>query len=167
VGAEVAGRRDAGQRQLVIFRLANETYGVDIHQVREIIRVPEITRVPRTPDYVEGIINLRGGVIPVLDLRKRFGLAAAEDESDRRIIVVELEDTTLGMIVDGVSEVLRIDESEIEEPSPYIMSIDSDYIAGTVKRGDKLMILLTLERVVAAGDRERIASLEGESDGGV
>src|SRR5690625_7121616 len=85
------------QQQMVVFELELELYGVDIHQVQEIIRVPQITRVPRTPDFVEGVINLRGSVIPILDLRKRFGFPPGGEEDDRRIVVVEMDDTTLGV----------------------------------------------------------------------
>src|SRR5690625_4204069 len=89
-------------REVVVFSVADETYGVDIHQVREIIRVPEITRVPRTPDFVEGVVNLRGSVIPVLDLRKRFGFESISQNKEQRIVVLEMDDQIVGMIVDSV-----------------------------------------------------------------
>lgn len=154
------------QRQLVVFYLGGETYGVDIHQVREIIRVPLITRVPRSPEFVEGVINLRGNVIPVLDLRKRFNLGVGEKTDQRRIIVVELEERTIGMIVDAVSEVLRIDETLIDDPSPYIVSVNTHYIEGIAKLEEELVILLGLDQVLSDGEKERLASLEtaGEPD---
>jgi len=106
-----------GRRQLVVFSLGQESYGVDIYRVREIIRVPAITRVPRAPEYVEGVINLRGGVIPVIDLRKRFGMEKGEVTDERRIVVAELGSQTVGVIVDGVSEVLEVNEADIAPPS--------------------------------------------------
>ena len=147
-----------------------EVYAVDIHQVREIIRVPQITRVPRTPDFVEGVINLRGNVIPVLDLRKRFGLGEGEDSNDRRIIVVEMGERTIGMIVDAVSEVLRIDESLIDPPSPYIVSVNTLYIEGIARLEPDLVILLNLEKVLTEDEKERLETMEleeGEANAGV
>ena len=163
------GAAQTGQRQLVLFHLAGEVYAVDIHQVREIIRVPQITRVPRTPDFVEGVINLRGNVIPVLDLRKRFGLGEGEDSNDRRIIVVRWE-RTIGMIVDAVSEVLRIDESLIDPPSTYIVSVNTLYIEGIARLEPDLVILLNLEKVLTEDEKERLETMEleeGEANAGV
>lgn len=149
-----------GRRQLVVFSLADEAYGVDIYKVREIIRVPAITRVPRAPEYVEGVINLRGGVIPVLDLRKRFGLEKGEETDDRRIVVAELGNQTVGVIVDGVSEVLEVDVADIDLPSEYVATVDTQYITGIVKTEDKLIILLELEKILYA------RALEEKSGGG-
>ncbi|MBO2522076.1 MAG: chemotaxis protein CheW [Clostridia bacterium] len=134
-------------------------YGVDIYRVREIIRVPAITRVPRAPEYVEGVINLRGGVIPVIDLRKRFGMEKGEESAERRIVVSELGNQTVGMVVDGVSEVLEVDEAEIDPPSEYVMTVDSQYITGIVKR-EKLIILLDLEKVLEVSRRDDKAVAE-------
>lgn len=143
-----------GRRQLVVFSLADEVYGVDIYKVREIIRVPAITRVPRTPEHVVGVINLRGGVIPVLDLRKRFGLPPGEEDDERRIVVAELGNQTVGVIVDGVSEVLEVDTADIDPPSEYVASVDTQYITGIVKTADKLIILLELENLLYVRARE-------------
>lgn len=151
-----------GQAQLVVFQLADEYYGVDIHQVREIIRVPDITRVPRTPEFVEGVINLRGSVIPIIDLRKRFGFAEGGTGDDRRIVVVELEDKTLGVIVDAVSEVLRIGRDAVEPPSPYIVNLDTHYLTGIARLEDRLIILLDVNRVLSTGERESLLRLDKE-----
>jgi len=148
------------QKQVVVFRLAGELYGVDIHQVREIIRVPDITRVPRTPDFVEGVINLRGSVIPVLDLRKRFLLPPGNGDADRRIVVVEMGEQTIGVIVDAVSEVLRLEGDRIEPPSPYIVSVDTQYITGIARLDDRLVILLDLNRVLNAKERDELERFE-------
>lgn len=150
--------------QLVVFELAGESYGIPIHRVREIIRVPTITKVPRTPEFIEGVINLRGGVIPVIDLAKRFGLQSSEQDDDRRIIVVEMREWTLGMIVDGVSEVLRVDPSVVEPPSPYIVTIATKYIAGVAKVDDGLVILLDLDQVLLDDEHERLANFELAED---
>lgn len=156
---EATAHRVDEQRQLVVFSVADEIYGVDIHQVKEIIRVPEITRVPRTPEFVEGVLNLRGSVIPVLDLRKRFGFPPGEANNDQRIVVLEMEDQTVGTIVDSVSEVLQIDAADIDSPSPYVVSVDSQYIAGIAKLKEKLIILLDVNRVLSTEERNSMADL--------
>lgn len=147
---------DAAQaeKQLVVFDLASESYGVDIGAVREIIRMQEITRVPRTPEFVEGVINLRGKVIPVVDLRKRFGVMVAEETKDNRIVVVDIGGQDIGVIVDAVTEVLRIPSSAIEPPSSVITSTDSEYLLGIAKLDDKMIILLELESVLSDNERD-------------
>lgn len=149
-------------REVVVFSVTDETYGVDIHQVREIIRVPDVTRVPRTPEFVEGVVNLRGSVIPVLDLRKRFGFEPKNSDNDQRIVVLEMDDQTVGMIVDSVSEVLRINISAIDSPSPYVVSVDSQYIEGIAKVGDSLVILLDVNRVLSAREKDAVAEMAQE-----
>ncbi|MCH8850093.1 MAG: chemotaxis protein CheW [Chloroflexi bacterium] len=136
------------ERQLVVFDLASEAYGVDIGAVREIIRMQTITRMPRTPDYVEGVINLRGKVTPVVDLRKRFGLEEGEESLAKRIIVVDTGERSMGFVVDAVSEVLRIPSGSVEPPASVVMGVDSDYMVGIVKLPDRLISLLDLERVM-------------------
>src|SRR6266700_7681546 len=115
------------EQQLVVFQLGAELYGVEIARVHEIIRLQTITRVPHAPAFVEGVINLRGKVIPVVDLRRRFGLASAEHTRASRIVVVEIGDQVVGIVVDGVSEVLRVSTSIVEPPSPVVAGIDSEY----------------------------------------
>ena len=111
------------EQQLVSFDLATESYGVDIGAVREIIRLQEITNVPRTPEFVEGVINLRGKVIPVVDLRKRFGLPVGDQSAENRIVVVDIGGQDIGVIVDAVNEVLRIFTDSVEPPSSVITTI--------------------------------------------
>jgi purine-binding chemotaxis protein CheW len=144
------------ERQLVVFQVGAELYGVDIAGVHEIIRLPAITRVPRAPGFVEGVINLRGKVIPVVDLRRRFGLPSAEHTRASRIVVVEIGDQVVGIIVDAVSEVLRVSGSTIEPPSPVVAGIDSDYLHGIAKLPERLVILLDLDRVLARDDRRAL-----------
>jgi purine-binding chemotaxis protein CheW len=144
------------ERQLVVFQLGAELYGVDIARVHEIIRLQAITRVPRAPKFVEGVINLRGKVIPVVDLRRRFGLPTAEHTRATRIVVVEIGDQVVGIIVDSVSEVLRINTSTVEPPSPVVAGIDSEYLHGIAKLPERLVILLDLDRVLARDERRAL-----------
>lgn len=155
-GEAPTGRMTAGapgtQLQLVTFGIGEEEFGVDILAVHEINRMMELTRVPQSPPEVEGVINLRGKIIPVLDLRKRFGLASAERSEQSRIIVVDIGGRTLGFIVDRVHEVLRIDSSIVEPAPAMVCSVDSDFIAGVGKLADRLLILLDLNKLFEAAD---------------
>jgi purine-binding chemotaxis protein CheW len=146
------------EHQLVVFQLGAELYGVEISRVHEIIRLQAVTRVPRSPSFVEGVINLRGKVIPVVDLRRRFGLVSAEHTRASRIVVVEIGDQVVGIIVDAVSEVLRVSGATIEPPSPVVAGVDSEYIHGIAKLPERLVILLDLDRVLARDERR---ALEG------
>ena len=151
--------------QLVIFQLGGEEFGVEIMQVQEIIRMPEITRIPQSPGYVEGVINLRGKIIVVINLDTRFGLNSKELDDDSRIIIVEVGDNVVGMVVDSVSEVLRLSMSNVE-PAPEIIStkIRADYLKGVGKLDDRLLILLDLERVLSEEEMSQVASV-GEMHG--
>jgi len=147
VDAATAGTSTEEQLQLVTFCIGNEEFGVEILAVQEINRMLEITRVPQSPPDVEGVINLRGRIIPVIDLRKRFNATEHDLNQDNRIIVVEVEQRILGFIVDAVNEVLRI-SNDIVEPAPTMTtSVDSDYIKGVGKLEDRLLILLDLKRL--------------------
>jgi purine-binding chemotaxis protein CheW len=149
----------ADERQLVVFQLGAEFYGVEIARVHEIIRLQTVTRVPRAPVFVEGVINLRGKVIPVVDLRRRFGLPLADHTRASRIVVVELGDQVVGVVVDGVSEVLRVNGATVEPPSPVVAGIDSEYIHGIAKLDERLVILLDLDRVLAQTDRRALETV--------
>ncbi|HLC41343.1 MAG TPA: chemotaxis protein CheW [Methylomirabilota bacterium] len=144
----------AGVLQLVSFNLGDEEYGVDILRVQEINRMVHITRVPKAPEFVEGVINLRGKVIPIVDLRKRFGLTAKPHDKNTRIIVVDIDGRTVGLIVDGVSEVLRFSMDTIEPPPPMVTGVDAEYIWGVGKLEDRLLILLDLSKVLANEEKE-------------
>ena len=135
------------EQQLVIFALADENYGVDINGVREIIRMQDITSVPKAPSFVNGVINLRGKVIPVLDLRRRFSMPETEHTKDSRIVVVDIKGQDIGMVVDAVTEVLRIPNSAVEPPSSIVTTMDSDYLQGIAKLENQLVILLDLTKV--------------------
>src|ERR1700704_2365350 len=144
------------EQQLVVFQLGAELYGVEIARVHEIIRLQTVTRVPHAPAFVEGVINLRGKVIPVVDLRRRFGLPLTEHTRASRIVVVEIGDQVVGIVVDGVSEVLRVNKGTIEPPSPVVAGIDFDYLHGIAKLPERLVILLNLDRVLARDERRAL-----------
>lgn len=135
--------------QLVTFRLGNEEYSLDILKVQEIIRHMDLTRVPKTPDFVDGVINLRGRVIPVIDLRKRFGLASDERTNETRIIVVDVNDAIVGFKVDAVSEVLRLPADTVEPPPSIVTDVESEYIKGVGKMEGRLIILLDVSRILS------------------
>jgi purine-binding chemotaxis protein CheW len=144
------------EQQLVVFELGAEFYGVEISRVHEIIRLQSVTHVPRAPSFVEGVINLRGKVIPVVDLRRRFGLPSGEHTRASRIVVLEIGDQVVGVIVDGVSEVLRVNTATVEPPSPVVAGIDSEYLQGIAKLPERLVILLDLDRVLAREERRAL-----------
>ena len=134
--------------QLVSFKIGGEEFGVNILQVQEINRMLEVTRVPNAPEYVDGVINLRGKVIPIIDLRRRFGMERKEHDKNTRIVVVELSGKVVGFVVDAVSEVLRIPKSVTEPPPSIVAGIEADYITAVGKLEDRLLILLDLEKVL-------------------
>jgi len=136
------------EEQLVTFSLGSEEFGVDIMRVQEIIRIPPITRVPKAADYIEGVINLRGNVIPVISLRTRFGMTRAEETDLSRIVVLQVQTKVIGVRVDTVTEVLRLDSEAIEPPPPIALGIDSQYIRGVGKIGERLLILLDLDHIM-------------------
>ncbi len=142
--------------QIVGFRIGNETYGVRIGAVREIVRVPEITAVPSAPEMVEGVINLRGKIIPVMDLRKRFGRGETQPSKKNRILVVELENKLIGLIVQSASEVLKIPPSEIEPPGSVFAEGDSGCITGVGKLGSRLIILLDIAKLLQRPELKRL-----------
>ncbi len=152
--ASVSEKREDELYQLVTFSIGSEEFGVDILKVVEIIRIMDITKVPRAPAFVEGVINLRGLVIPIIDLRRRFGLAVKPMDQETRIIVIEINGMTVGFVVDSVSEVLRIPASTVEPPPPVVAGLDSDYISGVGKLADKLLILLDLDKLLSAADMQ-------------
>jgi purine-binding chemotaxis protein CheW len=142
----------------VSFNIGEEEFGVDIMHVKEIIRMMEITKVPKSPDFVDGVINLRGNVVPIVDLRKRFSMDGKERDNNTRISVVELNGTIVGFVVDAVHEVLRIPTDTVEPPPPVVAGIDADYIRGVGKLDDRLLILLDLHKLLSP--EEKLA-LEG------
>jgi purine-binding chemotaxis protein CheW len=134
--------------QVVGFRIGDETFGVRIGSVREIVRVPEITSVPNALDTIEGVINLRGKIIPVMDLRKRFGQNETQPDKKNRILVVELDNKLVGLIVHSASEVLKIPPSEIESPGSVFADGESSYVTGVGKLKGRLIILLDISKLL-------------------
>lgn len=145
--------------QLVTFRLGKEEFSMDILKVQEIIRHMDLTRVPRTPDFVDGVINLRGRVIPVLDLRKRFGLPEGERTNETRIIVVDVDNRTVGLKVDAVSEVLRLPADTVEPPPSLVTGIESDYIKGVGKLDGRLIILLDVAKILTRTEKDALGNV--------
>lgn len=161
IQAKEARTDDHGELiQLVSFNLDNEEYGVDVLKVREIIRMPSITRVPNTPGYVEGVINLRGKVIPIINMRRRFALRELEYDKQTRIMVMDVEGELMGFIVDAVSEVIRISSSEIQ-PSPAVVTsgIDQECISGIINQAERLLVLLDLQKMFSQDERKLFNTL--------
>lgn len=142
--------------QLVIFKLGREEYGVSILQVQEIKRITDITRVPHTPDYIKGVINLRGSVLPVIDLKKRLNLPQQASTEDTRIIIVKVEELSIGMVVDAVSEVLTISQQHVDSPEVVAGSVSANYLSGVGKLEDRLLILLNLEAIIGVGQETNL-----------
>ena len=138
--------------QLVTFRLGGETYGVDVMNVQEVLRITEIAPVPGAPDYVLGIINLRGNVVTVVDTRARFGLPSSETDDASRIVIVESENQVVGILVDSVAEVVELNQSEIDVP-PNVGNEDSGrYVLGVANRESDLLIVIDLDKLLARDD---------------
>ncbi len=154
----VQKNKDKDMIQLVTFSLGEEVFGVDILTVQEIIRLLNITRVPRSPDFVEGVINLRGKIIPIVDLRKRFGLKTKVHDSATRIVVINMANITVGFVVDEVSKVLRLPSDMIAAPPGVVSGLDSDYINGVGKFNDLLLILLDLDKLLSNQEVEALAN---------
>jgi len=145
--SEGGTRKHSGEEQIVVFRLGGEDYGIEISQVREIIRKRSITPMPRQPAYVEGVINVRGTIIPVVNLRKRFGLTG-DQSTQPHTIIVESGDGLVGILVDSVSEVIRLPQDRIHPPPAVSVGVDSEYLRGICRVGDRLLIYLDVEKVV-------------------
>ena len=142
---------------IVGFRIGRETFGVPISLVHEIVRVPEITSVPDAPDYIEGVINLRGKIISIVDLRKRFGERDITAHKKNRILVVEVEKKMVGLVVDAASEVLKIPPSEIDAPPNVFEEGELNYVTGVGKLGGRLIILIDLSKILQRGELKRLA----------
>ncbi len=152
-------KKKGEERQLVAFYVANEEFGVDINRVNGIIKLDKVTRIPNSEVYVEGVINLRGKIIVVINLAKKLHLPEKAADKSTRIIVVEVKDDLIGMIVDSVSEVLRMEKDKISEAPPVILEkIDADYLDGVGILGERLMILLDIEKVLHKHELESIKS---------
>lgn len=146
--------------QVVSFHLGSEEYGVDIAQVQEIIRMVEITHVPRAPHFMEGVINLRGQLIPIIDLRTRFSMQRSEHTKSTRIVVTEIGSKRVGIVVDSVSEVINIPLEHVENAPDMIAGVGTEYIQGVGKVGDRLIILLDLTMVITGDEKQQLESVD-------
>ncbi len=145
-------------QQYVSFNLDAEKYAVDIMYIEEIIRMVEITQVPRAPEFVEGIINIRGKVIPVVDLKKKLNLGSISQDQNTRIIITNVKNRKIGFIVDSVNEVIRIDDSLIDDAPAVTMTMDSSYIKGVAKTNHGLIIILDIAKVFSSGEESYLAN---------
>lgn len=142
--------------QLVSFKIGEEEFGVDILKVQEINRMLDVTRVPNAPEFVDGVINLRGKVIPIINLRRRFGMERIDRNKNTRIVVVELSGKVVGFVVDAVHEVLRIPRNVTEPPPTLAGSVKAEYITAVGKLDDRLLILLDLEKILTEGQQQAV-----------
>ena len=168
--------QDSAEEQVVVFKLGEQTYGLDILAVREIIRMEEITKIPNAQDFIEGIINLRGSIIPIIDLSKRFGIMTYESfaddvkDTDKRIIVVQVNGTVFGVMVDAVQEVLRVPANIIEPPPQVVtdsmagmgMQVDAAYLNGIAKFEERLIILLNHNKILYDYETEELQQVVGQ-----
>lgn len=148
------------ENQFVIFRLGDEKYAVDISNVSGISDFGEITKVPNAPYFIQGIINLRGDIIPIVNLKKRFNIAEKESDAETRIIIHKIADKDIGFIVDEASQVVKIDDTEIEVAPDIIKGREREYIDGVGKIGDSIVILLDLEKILNEEEMNKLASLD-------
>jgi purine-binding chemotaxis protein CheW len=151
---------DGELNQLISFEVGDEEYGLEILRVKEVIRIREITRLPKAPSFVKGIINLRGDVIPIIDLRDRFGLEHTEYTAMTRVIVVDEEGKLVGMVVDAASQVVRIPSDQIDPPPPIVGGLSAEYIKGVGKLDDRLVILLNIDRILTVEEKGELRKLD-------
>jgi purine-binding chemotaxis protein CheW len=158
---ETAKMKETGElRQFISFSVGDEEYGLELLRVKEVIRVREITWLPKAPSFVKGIINLRGDVIPIIDLRDKFGLETREQTAQTRVIVVEVEGRLMGMVVDSASQVVRIPADQIDAPPPVLGGLSQEFITGVGKLEDKLVILLNVDTILTVDEKAALSSLD-------
>jgi purine-binding chemotaxis protein CheW len=147
-------------RQFISFSVGEEEYGLELLRVKEVIRIREITWLPKAPSFVKGIINLRGDVIPIIALREKFGLEARENTAATRVIVVEMDGRLMGMVVDSASQVVRIPADQIEPPPPVLGGLSQEFITGVGKLDDKLVILLNVDAILSGDEIMALSAME-------
>ncbi|MEE9615073.1 MAG: chemotaxis protein CheW [Thermodesulfobacteriota bacterium] len=138
--------------QLVGFKVDKEFFGVPIEKVKEIVRVPDITAVPDTPDFLEGVINLRGRIVPVVDMRTRIGLPTMERVRTNRVLILDIDGRTVGLIVDSASEILKLPDEQIESTPELVSSVGAEYVTAVGKLDDKLIVLVDITRLLSADE---------------
>ena len=152
--------------KFITLGIGNERYGIEISQIREIIARYDIVPLPQTPDFIEGMISLRGDIIPVVDLRKRFAMKAKERDDNTRTIVVELGEFTVGIQVDRVYEVLKLSESDIEPPPPLVSNLRAEYLVGVAEFQGNLITILNLEKIFSASEKSTLGTVEEDGEEG-
>ncbi|USG67947.1 chemotaxis protein CheW [Brevibacillus ruminantium] len=150
-----------GEVKVIVFRLKDEEYGVEVNQVKSIEKLEHITRVPRTPAFVKGVINLRGVVTPIIDLRNRFGLEETAYSESTRIIIVAVGELEVGLIVDAANDVIDIPVTAIEPPPEVVGGVEAAYLRGVAKLEKRLLILLNLDKVLSNEEIKQLDSFEG------
>jgi purine-binding chemotaxis protein CheW len=150
-------------KQFISFTVGAEDYGLELLRVKEVIRMRDITWLPKAPSFVKGIINLRGDVIPIIDLRDKFGLAAQDYTAMTRVIVVEMDGCLVGMVVDSASQVVRIPVDQIDPPPPVLGGFSQEFITGVGKMGEQLVILLNVDRILSHEEKLQLGELETEA----
>ena len=158
------GNQTVSEKQIVVFNMGEESYGVDIAMVREIIQLQPVTRVPGTPPSVEGMINLRGSVIPIVDLRKRFKLESIPHSKNTRIVVVSCKGQDVGVVVDAVAEVLRVATESIEPPSNLFTGENLEHMQGIVKLTNRLVILLNMDQVLSRNELTSLNAVNNQNN---
>lgn len=148
------------EKQYVVFKLDNEEYGIGIMNVREIIPYKESIKVPNTPDFIEGIINYRGNVTPIICLKKRFNISQRIEDVNTRIIVINIGDRQVGFIVDEASQTIKLDERDIDPAPSIVSSVEREYIDGVGKKEDRLIILIDLGKILTDGEREELEGID-------
>ena len=158
--AEVEGENS----QLISFAVGDEEYGLEILRVKEVIRMREITRLPKQPTFIKGIINLRGDVIPIVDLREKFGLERHKYSPTTRVIVVDVEEKLVGMVVDAARQVVRVPADQIDPPPAIVGGMSTEYIKGVGKLDERMIILLNIDRILSREEKLQLQRMEGASE---
>ena len=157
-----AGAQDF-EIKLAVFRLDGQPYAIDIMKIKQIIRPLKITRLPKAPAFVEGVINLRGVVIPVMDMRKKFGLPPRPPEADTKVIIASVERRIVGIIVDDVSEVVPVPRAEVQPPPRMIRGVEAEYLMGVCRYQDEILLILNLDEILTAEEKVTLSVLSGPS----
>ena len=151
-------------QQLVKFYIADEAFGIGIKQIFQILKPQEVFKVPNTPPFIEGLINLRGKVMTVFNLRKRFNLPDKENDEDTKILVIRMDEYLLGFTVDSVSEIVRVQEEDIVETPPTLTNFDKRFLSGVAKVEEKLILLLNLEKILTPDEENRVKEMVEENE---
>lgn len=147
--------------QLAVFMLEDQPFAIDIMKIKQIIRPLKITRMPKSPAFMEGVINLRGVVIPVIDMRKRFGMPSRAGEKETKVIIASVERKIVGIIVDDVTEVIPVPRTEIQPPPRVIKGVESNYLHGVCRHRDEILMILNLDEILSADEKISLSELSG------